>query len=336
VLENGQALLIDDAPQDPEFGKHPSIVNYNIRSIMCVPLASPGNAPLGIIQIHTENRRSLFKNEDLETLVNVATIAAFKLENDRMHRELRAQERLRVEKNAAKEVQMAFLPATCPTVAGYSFDAYYKSAGEVGGDYYDFIVLDDGRVAIALGDVSGKGLAAALLMAHLRADVRSAARSNSDPASAVRFVNRSLCEAGPAEKFVSLLYMVLDTRRHELFLVTAGHLPPLLRSTDGAIKQIGREEAGPLLKFSPDHKYDVKKITLEPGSLVFVFTDGVIDALNAKQKAYKLERLRETFQQALASPEEVLDAIVADLHRFTGDAPQFDDIAMICFGRNAG
>ncbi len=335
VLTNGQPLLLADAPTDPEIGSTESIMCYNIHSIMCVPLASPGNPPIGIVQIHTENRKHKFKSEDLETLVNVATIAAFKLENARMHKELLKQEKLRIEGEYAKTVQTEFLPSACPEIAGYGFDAYYKAAGSVGGDYYDFVPVGNDRLVIALGDVAGKGLAAALLMAHLHGDVRSAAKSCSDPGRALQAVNQAICEAGPAEKFVSLVYMVLNTREHTLDIVNAGHMPPLLRKADGTILQIGEEHSGPLLKFSPEHDYETVRLRLAPGDVVLVYTDGVTDAMNSKQKRFKLDRLCGIFKKAKPNPIDVLDAIVVEVHRFTGDAEQNDDIAMISFGRNS-
>src|SRR5262249_55371794 len=157
--------LLADASSDAQFNMSQSISDFRIRSIMCVPLMSQAAKPMGIIQVYTEDRRHQFTQEDLDLLVSVASTAAIATENARLHEEILAKARIERELQFAAEVQRGFLPADWPEVPGYGFYAFYDAAYSVGGDYYGFIELPENRLAISLGDVSGKGMPAAMLMA---------------------------------------------------------------------------------------------------------------------------------------------------------------------------
>ena len=252
-LKTVQAFLCEDASTDQRFTMSQSIADFRIRSVMCAPLWSQddANKAFGVVQVDTQDRSKKFTHDDLDLLVAVANQASIALENARLHEDLLARERLRRDLELAQQVQLSFLPRQEPQVAGYEFYAYYEPAQEVGGDYYDFIPLppapekgtvplsakgqptlpgpDQQRWAIMLGDVAGKGVPAALLMAKLSSEARFCLLSRSDPAEAITVLNDLLCQhTSQMDRFVTLAAAVLDPAAHSLTLVNAGHPLPLI------------------------------------------------------------------------------------------------------------
>ena len=228
-LESGQAFLSGDASRDERVQLSQSVVDFRIRSVMCVPLVRPDGKAFGVIQLDTQNRGKKFTQDDLRLLWGVANQASVALENARLHEETIHQEKLRRDLELAHQVQMSFLPRALPQVPGYEFFAHYEPALEVGGDYYGFIPLADGRLGVALGDVAGKGVPAALLMAKLSSDARFSFLTEPDLARAVTKLNDLLYEfTSQADRFVTLVAAVIDPERHVITLASAGHFSPLL------------------------------------------------------------------------------------------------------------
>lgn len=337
ILESRQAVLVEDTLANPAFDGSKSVVANQIRSIMGVPLLNPSNEPIGVLLVHTADHLQPFSHEDLDLLCSVAGIAAVAVFNAQLNEELIDQERLKRDLEVAREVQRGFLPTGLPEAPGYKFFACYEPMDVVSGDYYDFIELPENLLAVSLGDVSGKGIAAALLMANLASDVRFSAVAAPDPAAAMLMVNRSLRDAGPGNKFVTLLFIVLDKARHAIAVVNAGHPPPLVRAPSGDVAEIGADRAGsPLnLRLGDEAAYETAVLPLEPGCVVLLFTDGVTDARNAAGEAFGLQRLRELLQQAPSDPQQAGEFIVAEVRKFAAATPQNDDITMVCFGRLA-
>jgi serine phosphatase RsbU (regulator of sigma subunit)/pSer/pThr/pTyr-binding forkhead associated (FHA) protein len=334
VLEKGQAILLADASGDSQFSMSQSIADFRIRSIMCVPLRSTDARPIGILQVHTEDSRQQFTQEDLDLLNSVATIAASRIENAQLHESLLAQERLKKELQFARDVQRSFLPAEWPDVPGYGFFAYYEPANTVGGDYYDFIQVSENRHGCVLADVSGKGVPAALLMARLSSDVRFSAKSDADPALVARRVNRALAESALHEKFVTMLYMALDIGNHELSVANCGHMPPMIRRPNDKIEELGEEQAGLPLNVVNDYEYEGSKTTLEPGTLVLAYTDGVSEAMNPAGDLFGFDRLREAF---LHAPKDAIgcgETLIKEVKAFAAGRAQNDDITLIVVARN--
>ena len=333
VFENGQAILLGDTLDDVPLVSS-SVQKLQMRSILCAPLLDQRQKPMGIIQVFTENRQHPFTQEDLDLLVSVAGTASIAVENARLHEELMEQERLKREVQIAKEVQQGFLPASLPEVPGYSFYAHYEAAHQVGGDYYGFMDLPNNRLAITVGDVSGKGIPAALLMAHLASDIRSAALVAADPAAALRLVRDSLSEAALGDKFITLLFMVLDKAQHTLSIANAGHWPPLLRSQDGTVEAIGEAETGLPLTCDVKADYEYRSLTIElgPGSLVLAYTDGVTEAMNHADEMFKRKRLEAILKDAPSDPRRAGESVIDELRRFTTDRSQSDDITLLCIG----
>lgn len=337
ALEKRQGILSADALSDDQFKHSQSISDLGIRSIMCVPLLSQSDHPLGVVQLHTEHGGQRFTTADLEVLMSVAITTAMALENARLHENQVEQERMQRELQLARDVQRRFLPAGQPIVEAYSFFSHYDAAYSVGGDYYSFIDLPDERLAIAVGDVSGKGMAAAMMMARLSSDVRFSMISSADPAAAMQSVNLSLDEAEIEDKFITLLLMILDKKSHELSITNAGHLYPLLRHADGTIEEVGNDSAGFPLNVSPDpyYRYKVATLYMEPGSVLVAYTDGVTDTRNPAMEWYGAERLVEVIRRAPPGAVGLGEAILEDVASFGDGSPPKDDLTLVLIGRDA-
>ena len=181
VMTSKQAVLSADAASDERFDMAESIVDFRIRSMMCAPLITGEGNALGVIQIDTLDSRNRFNREDLDVLASVASQAAFAVENAQLHETALRDQAIKRELAVAHEVQRGFLPAESPNLAGYDFFEFYESAHALGGDYYDYVPLSGGRLAVVLGDVSGKGISASLLMAKLSAEARYCLASEPRP-----------------------------------------------------------------------------------------------------------------------------------------------------------
>ncbi len=269
VLETGRAILSADAGSDERFDTSQSISNLKIRSIMCVPIVSQLETCLGIIQIDTRDRRNQFQQEDLNLLACASTQAARAVELAQLHEEHRDLE-------AATRIQKSFLPSEKPKHSKLQFFDYYSPALQVGGDYYDYIPLPGNRLAIALGDVAGKGITAALLMARLSAAARFALATAPTVRDAVRQLNRSLIRAGTEDLFVTFVVVVLDIEHWQMTIVNAGHMPPLLRQDGKSPEAVGDEIVGlPLAVI--DRPYEDIVVPLNPGNTILLYTDGITE-----------------------------------------------------------
>jgi serine phosphatase RsbU (regulator of sigma subunit) len=235
-------------------------------------------------------------------------------------------------------VQRSFLPSELPVVPGYQFFAAYEPALSVGGDYYNFTPLPDGRLAVAVGDVAGKGVPAALLTVKLASDARLCLSTEVSPAAAVRQLNELLCPfTRPTDRFVTLGLAVLDPASHTVTLASAGHLSPLLLcGADGALSDaIPREVAGVPLGLNPGVEYSSCPVSLQPGDTLILFSDGVPDATSTTGERFRMPGLRA----AILAPGErtarrVGERVMQALRQHSlGQSAPFDDITLVCFSR---
>ncbi len=339
VLGQKKAVLSQDAGNDKNLPTSASIADLKIRSVMCVPLLTPDSQALGILQLDTSDRRQ-FHQDDLDVLAAVASQAAIALQNASMHETLMERERLERDLKLAEQVQKRFLPQSMPVVPGFEFFAHYHPTYEVGGDYYDFVPLPNGRLAVALGDVSGKGVAAALMMAKFSGDTRYCVLTENAPGPAANELNTLLCAAGIEEKFITLSLSVLDPARRQLTLASAGHLPLMVRrASDGRVEEVGEEVSGFPLGIMVESDYQQMTIDLEPGDVVVVISDGVTDARSPREELYDTRDTRRLMRRIADSPggaEAVGRAILQDIREFSAGHAQTDDITLICFGPTAG
>src|SRR6266446_5871814 len=231
VVTNGKSVLTSDAQADPRFAGG-TVMLQGVRSVLAVPLGVGANV-FGIIYADSPLADGRFTEDHLKVLTTLASVAAIRVENARLTEEQMERERLEREQQVASEIQQRFLPATAPIVAGYELQGISFPCYEIGGDYYDFIQRDDGRLVVALGDVSGKGTAAALLMSSLHAAIHAQSDIHDSLVKTISAVNRYLVDSIPANRFVTLFYAELDPQNGALSFLNAGHNPPLIVHTGG-------------------------------------------------------------------------------------------------------
>jgi serine phosphatase RsbU (regulator of sigma subunit)/pSer/pThr/pTyr-binding forkhead associated (FHA) protein len=341
-LETSQAFLSEDASTDSRFGLAQSIADFRIRSVMVAPLCAADGKTFGVIQLDTQDRSKKFTQDDLKLLIGVANQAAVALENVQLHRNALIQERHQRDLELAREVQKSFLPQKPPAVAGYQFFSHYESAQEIGGDYYDFIPLPGGQqLGIMLGDVAGKGVAAALLMAKLSAEARYCMLSEGNVAVSISKLNDLLMRAGLLDKFVTLAAVVLDPAKHTVTIVNAGHQTPLLyRPAAGTLQDaVDGELSGLPLGVMEGYQYQAAQAPLRPGDCILAFTDGITDAQNAQGERFEMKGVREALAAgkphtgAPLTPAVVGERLVKAVKQHAAGRSQYDDIALVCFGR---
>jgi phosphoserine phosphatase RsbU/P len=338
VLGQKKAVLSQDAGDDKNLPSSASISDLKIRSIMCVPLLTPDNKAIGILQLDTSDRRQ-FNEDDLDVLTAVASQAAISIQNASMLESLLERERLNRDLKIAEQVQKRFLPQGVPTVPGYEFFAHYQPTYEVGGDYYDFVPLPADRMAVALGDVAGKGVAAALMMAKFSGDTRYCFLTENAPAPTATRLNTLLCAAGIEDKFITLGLVVLDAATHKLTLTSAGHTPVIIRRADGRAEEVGQEVSGLPLGIMEDSEYEQTEVQLNQGDVVVLYSDGVTDARSPGDELYDSQnnhRLIKRVAQASGGPVAVGRAILQDIREFSAGHSQADDITLVCLGPTQG
>jgi phosphoserine phosphatase RsbU/P len=333
AMDGGRAILSADALRDRRFSSSESLADLQIRSVMCAPLMNPSGRALGVIQMTTRDLEQQFSSDDLDLLASVSSQCGLAIENAQLHESLVAQRDLDRELEFATQVQLGFLPSAPPLLSDYEFADFYEPAHHVGGDYFDYIRLPNGRVAIAIGDVAGKGVPAALLMARLHASVRYHLLSATSAGEALTSLNCEIINSGLGYRFITLALLVIDPEQHELHLTSAGHLPPVLRSSDGSVQAIGVKESGMPLGVTATQSYRELRLALQPGDSLLLYTDGVTEAMSVSHEIYSRQRLAQVFSQCPATVTDVIPALLSDVEKFCQGGPQRDDICLVAIRR---
>jgi len=335
-VETGSALLSEDASADKRFDLSQSIADCKIRSVMCAPLIgrSSGKA-MGVIQLDTQDRFKKFTQDDLKLLIAVAGQAAVALENASMHTKLVASAKLEQDLKVATQVQLSFLPKKPPQVAGYEFFAHYEPALEVGGDYYDFIPLPGSRLGVMIGDVAGKGVPAALLMAKVSSDARFCMLTEPSAADSVFKLNELMQEAGMLDRFVTLCAGLLDPGTHQVTFVNAGHMSPVVfRKNSGKLEDAtARDLGGFPLGVADGIPYDACSVGIDPGDVLVLFTDGVTEAKNKQEAEFQMDGIYKAINQAPMTATAMGQRLINAVRQHSLGCKQHDDITVVCFGR---
>jgi serine phosphatase RsbU (regulator of sigma subunit) len=335
VMTTKEAVLSADAATDSRFDMAQSILDFQIHSMMCAPLLGSDSQVLGVMQIDTVDPRHHFNRDDLEVLASVACQAAVAVENTQLH-EVALKEQLLISELAqAHRVQRAFLPSAPPSLQGYEFFDFYEPASQLGGDYFDYIPISGRRVAVALGDVSGKGTPAALMMAKLSAEARYCLAMEPDLSAAVARLNRMFCDGSWEGRFITLVVAVIDPAEHQVTVLNAGHMLPLLRTSTGEIQEIDPGESRLPLGIDEDVSYVPFSIALDAGASIALYTDGVTEAMNLGNELYGPARLKAAMARSAAGAAVLGHQILGDVRRFVGNCTQSDDMCVVCFGRGA-
>lgn len=331
VIKNGKSVLTSDAQHDPRYASQ-TMALLGIRSVLAVPLSVSEEEVFGLIYADSPTYETTFTEEHLNILTTLASVGSIRVENARLLEERFARERMEHELQLATEIQQRFQPSTMPLVDGYEFQGISFSCYEIGGDYYDFIPTHDGKMFVALGDVSGKGTAAALLMSSLHAAIHAQAAAKSSLLQTVTSVNQYLADNTPANRFVTLFIAELDPNTGTLEYINAGHNPPLVGRMDGTVEKL--DSGGFPLGILPTANYETGKLLLNPGEALIVYSDGVSEANNLKGDEYGLEKLTEVVSKNLSrSASGIRDKVESSLSEFTQTAPANDDITLVIVKR---
>jgi phosphoserine phosphatase RsbU/P len=335
VASSRQAILSADAVTDTRFRANESVLVGCIRSVMCVPVTSGDSRLLGVIQVDSRDIRDGFDAEDLDVLAGIAGRAAQAIEQALAHDERVEREQLNRDLELAHRVQQGLLPNTPPDLPGFEIFDFYEAARQVGGDFFGYVPLSGGRLAVVLADVSGKGVAAALLMAALSADIRYCLASEPDLGQAVSRINESFLRGGWEDRFATLVVAVLAPDSSAVTVCNAGHLPVFLREPDGSVRQAAADLGGLPLGMATGHEFRSCTIELSPGAAFVLCTDGVTEAMDHEGRCYGLERVEAMLAGTAAAAADVGQRILADIDRHTAGAPAGDDICLVCVRRRA-
>jgi serine phosphatase RsbU (regulator of sigma subunit)/anti-sigma regulatory factor (Ser/Thr protein kinase) len=303
---------------------------------LAVPLVSQGEL-IGVLNLGPRLSEQDYSSDDRRLLDNLAAQAAPALRVGQLVREQEAEaatrQRFEQELEVARLIQQHFLPKELPELAGWQIAAFYRPAREVGGDFYDVIPLPDGRVGFVIGDVTDKGVPAALVMSATRSVLRASAQRLIEPGEVLERVNEHLCPDMPEKMFVTCLYGVLDIESGLFRFANAGHDLPYVQTSDGVVELRAR---GMPLGLMPGMSYEEKEATLAPGDSVLLHSDGVLEAHDSEREMFGSPRLKETMARAPGG-REMMDHVLSDLAAFTGPgAEQEDDITMVTLQRSGG
>lgn len=333
VVCERRAILSADAVGDSRLNLNESILACQIRSVMCAPIGRGKGDVLGVLQVDSRELRDGFQADDLEVLASLAGQAARALEQAVAHEDRVRREKLRRDLDLARQVQQGMLPKHPPEIPGYDIFDFYSPARQVGGDYYDYVPLPDGRVVAVLADVSGKGVSAALVMATLSSKVALSVATEPDVAVAMERINASFCSNDWEERFATVMVCVIDPRLHRATLVNAGHLPLALRHPDGHVELVGAELGCLPLGWDPEATYRSIDFDIEPGATLVIYTDGITEAMDIESRLYDFDRLTAALAKGEGSAEETGRRIIADVERYTSGQVQTDDMCLICIHR---
>jgi sigma-B regulation protein RsbU (phosphoserine phosphatase) len=327
VATHGKPLIVSDPQADPRFFGEVSS-GFRTRNVICVPLNSSHGQILGVLQACNKRGEGGFTEADIPLFLSLADQAAIALERARLQKESLEKQLLEKELALAAEIQKGFWPSQIPSYPGIGIAAFSEPATHIGGDYYDFIPVGEDRCALVIGDISGKGIPAALLMATLRAALRAQVAACSSVEETVYWVNDVLVTDTPLEKFATLFVGLLDCRRLELTYVNAGHNPPLLYDPrDGELKRLSI--GGLIIGVFAGARFESGRAQLRPGQVLVAYTDGVTEAENTNAEMFDEERLVALVRQHANDEAEVLNShIQKAIVEFSLGTSQHDDITV--------
>jgi phosphoserine phosphatase RsbU/P len=330
VLNERTSILTSDAMQDPRFQEMQSLAT-KMRSIMAVPLAI-NDEVLGMIYVDNPYTNR-FSQDNLLVITAIASVAAIKIENARLLEERIEKKRMEEELKVASEIQLRLQPVAPPRVNGYELIGISFPCREIGGDYYDFIPRKKGRLLLALGDVSGKGIGAALLMSSLHAAFHAQVQNDFGPAEIVEQINNYIVASSPENKFLTLFCAELDPPTGRLTYCNAGHNAPILISHNGEASFL--ETGGLPLGITTDIGYDQSDLILQLGDVLTIYSDGITESVNQNDEEFGEKRLIEVIQRFHhRTASQIRDRIDEAVTQFAGNTPVADDTTIMIVKRS--
>ena len=321
---NHKPLMINDPQNDQRFKG--VTWNAEIRNALSVPMIVKSKL-MGVLTVFNKKNLEPFQEDDQRLLAIIAAQSAQIIENARLYEQEKSLVKMTEEIRLASEIQMNLLPEKIPALPNYDVAARYVPAQVVGGDYFDFIRVDHDLWAIALGDVSGKGLPAAMLMSNLQATLRSLTTMTDGPMTCVEKTNRLLCHSTAEGKFVTLFYGLLDTTKHILRFTNAGQDAPMVVGPSGEKRLKG---GGIPVAMLEDFTYEEQSVMIHPGDVVVIFSDGIPEAFDKNENEFGEERLLQVLQsRERKSANEIADAIIEAATAHAAGVAQADDMTLV-------
>jgi len=326
VIRTGERVIAPDVAAQPHYvDGRPAT-----RSEIAVPIVS-GDLVIGALNLESD-QPDAYAEADAELLEFFAVVAALSIEKTLLHRQVLEKERIEHQLQLAQQVQASLLPAAPPLVEGYDIAGVNLPTWAIGGDYFDYIPLGDGRLGLVIADVAGKGMPAGLIMATFRGALRTELGRTGDIAAAVTAMDRILLDSMDVSRFVTAVYGELDPRRGSFTYVNCGHNPPLLFGANGRREVLDRGRRA--LGMMGGEPFEAATVTLHPGDTLALYTDGVIELTDADWAEYGIERLEGLLRQSAArSAREMIDAVVRATRAFTGRDGYEDDFTLVVVKR---
>ena len=330
VMQNQKAVLTLDAQADDRFGSAHSIQMQGIRSIICVPLWNEKEV-IGLIYIDNLISKRTFTQSDLRLIALIANMAAVKIENAILLEEQLEKRRIEEQLAVAAQIQRRLLPQVNPVIPNYEIYGVNHSCYEIGGDYYDFIWKNSGRLAIVIADVSGKGVGAALLMAAFQASIRTLVKSEIEPAELISQLNQVMLENSPPNKYITVFYGELDVEKNTFQYVNAGHNPPIFcKDQECTLLPAG----GPVVGIVAGAKYQSQTIEILPKDLLFLYTDGISECQDPDEQEFGEDGVIKFLKRnSKDGVDELSQKLELDIREFTRGAPPLDDSTLIFLRR---
>jgi len=322
-----RAIVVNDSSQDPNFRNQiDQSTGYATRSLLALPLTGADGVVIGALQVL--NKPGGFQNRDVDLLGLAAAYSASAIETQQLREQAEAARLLQREIEIARGVQERLFPQHLPALSGWDVAAQCRPAKAVGGDYYDFITMPDGALLFTLGDVSGKGIVAAVLMASIQASIRSQAlRAPESLASLVGDFNKAFYSFSTSEKYSTLFCGLLYPALRRLAYVNAGQVSPVVIRSGGAIERL--DEGGPPVGLIGPARYNQAFIDLAPGDTVICFSDGINEATNAQDEMWGDACVDVIRCNGHLCAREIVEKLIAGADEFAGDAEQADDITVV-------
>ena len=333
VINEKCSILVRDAQLDDAFKARMSIVEQKVHTMMAAPLQTKERI-IGLIYVDSPFVLREFTKDDLNLLTVMANVAAIRIENARLAEVEAAERIMQRDLSQAAEIQGRMLPEAPPPVPGTDLAGFNAACRTVGGDYYDFFPYNNGRVGMALGDVSGKGMPASLMMMALHARVQVLAEDPGDLGAFMMRLNKATCANCPSNRFITFVFCVLDTMSGDLAFANAGHNPAILIRANGQAELL--EGGGPVLGILSIAPYSEQHAMLNPGDMLVLYSDGVTEATNSVYDEYGEERFIEVLKEHRDRPaSEIVQAVTKSLTAFAAGAPQADDITLVVAKRTS-
>lgn len=327
VMRERASLLVQDASSDSLLRGSQTIVSQKIKSLMAVPLQTESQV-IGILYVDTPNYTHPFDAEGLSLLTVFANIAAIRIEHARLVEVEHTERVMMHDLEQAADIQRGLFPQAPPQLPGLELSGRSSPCRSVGGDYFDYVPMTDGRILVVVADVSGKGLAASLLMSSLQARVHALCELQTDVAKLVSRLNHSIKANTPDNKFITGFFAAIDPQTGEMEFTNAGHNPPVVARHSGQVELL--TSGGPVLGILPNITYQGGRTRLERGDLLVMYSDGVSEAPNAAGEEFSEEAVAQIAAACLdRSADEVLMEIARQLRAFLGECSPTDDVTMV-------